>query len=181
MRRKATIESLNKFMQEVAAAAQSPGRVYFTGGATALLLGFRDQTIDIDIKLDPEPKGIFEAIARLKNSLDLNVELAAPDDFIPARPDWREKSRLISSIGRVEFFHYDFALQALSKLERGHAQDLEDVESLLRAQCVSPAELRQVMSQIQPFLIRYPAIDPQAFSAKVGKYLADYEARQHAT
>jgi hypothetical protein len=33
-------------MQELAAAARSPGNVYLTGGATALLLGFRDQTID---------------------------------------------------------------------------------------------------------------------------------------
>ena len=45
-------------MQELAAAARSPGNVYFTGGATALLLGFRDQTIDIDLKLDPERCGV---------------------------------------------------------------------------------------------------------------------------
>ena len=72
-------------MQELAKAAKSPGKVYFTGGATALLLGFREQTIDIDLKLDPEPKGAFEAIAVLKDQLNLNVELASPDDFIPAR------------------------------------------------------------------------------------------------
>src|SRR6267378_1959736 len=71
MRRKVNVERLRQFMDELAALAQSPGKVYFTGGATALLLGFREQTIDIDIKLDPEPKGVFEAIARLKNSLDL--------------------------------------------------------------------------------------------------------------
>src|SRR5216117_2050397 len=122
MRRRVTVEALHQFMQELAAAARSPGKVYFTGGATALLLGFREQTIDIDLKLDPEPAGAFEAIAALKNRLDLNVELASPEDFIPATADWRECSRLIASIGRLEFFHYDFALQALSKLERGHAQ-----------------------------------------------------------
>src|SRR5438552_17564365 len=126
MRKQVTIETLKQFMQQLAAAARSPGKVYFTGGATALLLGFREQTIDIDLKLDPEPEGAFEAIAVLKNSLDLNVELASPDDFIPPAPDWRERSRHIASIGRLEFFHYDFALQALAKLERGHAQDRED-------------------------------------------------------
>src|SRR5258706_11260398 len=115
MRRKVTAETLRQFMQELAAAARGPGNVYFTGGATALLLGFRDQTIDIDLKLDPEPKGVFEAIARLKNSLDVSVKLAFPDNFIPARQDWRERSRQIALIGQVEFFHYDFALQALSK------------------------------------------------------------------
>lgn len=41
-------------MRELAAAARSPGKVYLTGGATALLLGFREQTIDIDLKLDSQ-------------------------------------------------------------------------------------------------------------------------------
>src|SRR5437762_12764357 len=106
MRRKVTIATLKQFMQDLAAAAKSPGKVYFTGGATALLLGFREQTIDIDLKLDPEPEGTFEAIAVLKDRLNLNVELASPDDFIPAAADWRERSRHIASIGQVEFFHY---------------------------------------------------------------------------
>ena len=130
MRRKVTVVTLKAFMEELAARATSPGKVYFTGGATALFLGFRDQTIDIDLKLDPEPGGVFEAIALLKNKLDLNVKLASPDDFIPAPGDWREHSRYITSIGPLEFFHYDFALQVLLKLERGHATILRTSPSL---------------------------------------------------
>ena len=30
-----SVETLRQFMQELAAAARSPGKVYFTGGATA--------------------------------------------------------------------------------------------------------------------------------------------------
>lgn len=172
MRRKVTKATLSQFMQELAAAARSPGKVYFTGGATALLLGFREQTIDIDLKLDPEPAGAFEAIARLKNRLDLNVELASPDDFIPACEDWRERSRPIAAIGPVEFFHYDFSLQALAKLERGHAQDLEDVASFLRGGYVSPEELKVRFMRIEPGLVRYPAVDPQQFRKKVDEFLA---------
>jgi hypothetical protein len=171
MRRKVTKATLSQFMQELAAAARSPGRVYFTGGATALLLGFREQTIDIDLKLDPEPAGVFEAIAALKNRLDLNVELAAPDDFIPPASDWRERSRHIASIGPVEFFHYDFSLQALAKLERGHTQDLEDVASFLRGGYVSTEELRVRLAQIEPGLLRYPAVDPEQFRKRVEDFL----------
>jgi hypothetical protein len=50
MRRKVTVETLKQFMQELAAAARSPGKVYLTGRAIALLLGFREQTIDIDLE-----------------------------------------------------------------------------------------------------------------------------------
>ena len=158
-------------MNELAAAARSPGKVYFTGGATALLLGFREQTIDVDLKLDPEPQGAFEAIAVLKNRLNLNVELASPDDFIPRTSDWRERSRHIASIGLVDFFHYDFALQALSKLERGHARDLEDVRSLLRGGYVSVQELKNRFDKIESMLVRFPAIDAQQFQRKVEEFL----------
>jgi len=171
MRRKVTLETLTQFMKELAAAVRSPGQVFLTGGATALLLGFRQQTIDIDLKLDPEPSGAFEAIARLKNQLDLNVELASPADFIPPGPDWRERSRHIASIGPVQFFHYDLTLQALAKLERGHAHDLEDVASFLKGGFVSPGDLRQRFAQIEPDLVRYPAIDPQRFKQKLDRFL----------
>jgi hypothetical protein len=167
MRPKVSVGTLRTFMRELAAAARGPGSVYFTGGATALLLGFRDQTIDIDLKLDPEPAGAFEAIARLKNQLEVNVELAAPDDFIPRTSDWRERSRHIATIGPLQFFHYDLALQALAKIERGHAQDLEDVASLLRGGYVTAKELRQCFARIEPGLLRYPAIDPAQFGAKL--------------
>lgn len=177
MRRKVTIESLKQFMQELAAAARSPGNVYFTGGTTALLLNFRDQTIDIDLKLDPEPAGAFEAIAVLKNSLNLNVELASPEDFIPRAPDWRERSRHIASIGRVQFYHYDFSLQALAKLERGHAQDLQDVLRLVRGGYVGVEELKQRFAEIEPGLLRYPAIDPQQFRQKVADFLAKIQGQ----
>lgn len=157
-------------MQEFAAAAKTPGKVYFTGGATALLLGLREQTIDIDLKLDPEPGGAFEAIAVLKNRLNLNVDASA-DEFFPAAADWRERSRFITSISGVDFFHYDFALQALPKLERGHTQDLEDVANLVRGGCITKEEIKNRFQQIEPQLLRYPALDPQRFRTKVENFL----------
>jgi hypothetical protein len=176
MRQNVSVEMLKKFMEELAASARSPGNVYFTGGATALLLGFRDQTIDIDVKLDPEPEGAFEAIAVLKNRLNLNVELASPDDFIPRAADWRERSRHIASLGPLQFFHYDFSLQALAKLERGHAQDLEDVASLVRGGYVTVEELKSRFAQIEPGLLRYPAIDPRQFKNKLDEFVENFRA-----
>jgi hypothetical protein len=176
MRRKVTVATLQRFMQELARESKSPGKVYFTGGATALLLGFRDQTIDIDLKLDPEPGGAFEAIAALKDRLELNVELASPDDFIPRTDDWRERSRRIAEIGPVEYLHYDFTLQALAKIERGHAQDLEDVASLVRGGYVNAQELRACFARIEPQLLRYPALDPEQFRRKLKNFLAGFES-----
>jgi hypothetical protein len=166
-------------MREFAAAARSPGKVYFTGGATALLLGFRNQTIDNDLKMDPEPEGAFEAIALLKNRLDLNVE-ASLDDFIPPATDWRERSRHIAAFGPVQFFHYDWSLQALAKLEHGHVQDLEDVRLFVQKGFLTAKELERRFEEIGPRLLRYPAINAQEFKKKVAEFVRqadEYERR----
>jgi hypothetical protein len=158
-------------MEKLARSVKGPGKVYFTGGATALLLGFRDQTIDVDVKLDPEPPGAFEAIAVLKDDLDINVELASPSDFIPAPSDWRERSKLIKSIGAVDFYHFDFTLQALAKLERGHKQDMNDVKDFVVRGHTDAEHLRSTFAEIEPRLIRYPAINPVDFKKKVDDFI----------
>ncbi len=158
-------------MQRLSSEAKGPGKVYFTGGATALLFGIRDQTIDIDLKLDPEPPGAFEAIASLKNELDLNVEIASPDDFIPVPPDWQKRSILIEVIGKVSFYHFDLYAQALSKIERGHERDLADVKAMIEKKMVDPQEIQKQFAAIQSGIIRYPAIDAQAFAQKVHRFL----------
>src|SRR5437773_520654 len=106
MRRDVTAAKVQAFMEGLALKARSKGNVYFTGGATALMLGMREQTIDLDIKFDPEPEGVFEALNDLKNTLDLNVELASPVDFIPAHPDWQGRSLFIIRIGDLAFYHF---------------------------------------------------------------------------
>ncbi len=147
------------------------GRIYFAGGATALLFGWRAMTIDIDLKPDPEPAGLFEAIAFLKDELDLNIELASPDDFIPAIPGWRERSLFIARHGLVEFFHYDPYGQALSKLQRRHDRDLVDVHFLVEKGLVRVERLPEMFELIEPQLIRYPAVEPGAFRSAVMEFV----------
>jgi len=171
MRQAASRAKLEEFMRRLGRRARGPGTVYLTGGATALLLGFRDRTVDLDLKLDPEPAGAFEAIARLKEELDLNVELAAPDQFIPELPGWRERSRHILTEGSVEFRHYDFAAQALAKIERGYEQDLADAREFVRRGLVDPDVIVELFEAIRPGIIRYPALDAEAFARKVQRFV----------
>jgi hypothetical protein len=148
----------------------SPGRIYLTGGATALLHGWRPMTVDVDMKADPEPRGLFEAIAVLKDELAVNIELACPSDFIPELPGWRERCLFIASCGKLEFYHYDPYSQALSKIERGHPRDLKDVEAMFDAGLVLPELLIALFQQIEPLLIRYPALDHASFRAAVSAF-----------
>lgn len=158
---------LEEFMAALGRRVRGPGRIYLAGGATALLHGWRRMTIDVDLKPDPEPAGLFEALAVLKEELDINIELASPDQFIPALPGWRERSLFIARESWLEFFHYDPYGQALAKLQRRHARDLEDVECMRRDGLIGNARLRDLFFAIEADLIRYPAIDPGSFRAVV--------------
>jgi len=154
-------------MRELGRAARAEARVYLTGGATAVLCGWRESTIDIDVKLIPDSDELLREIPRLKAELDLNVELAAPSDFIPLPPGWEERSPSIRREGKVTFHHFDPVAQALSKVERGHAQDRIDVRAMIDSGLVDPVEARAQFSQIEPELYRFPAIDRDAFAAAV--------------
>ena len=164
-------EKINKFIEELAKNAKSPGKVYLCGGATVLLLGLREQTIDIDLKLDPEPRGVFEAFNTLKKSLQINVELASPDNFIPTTKDWKENSLFIKSINSVDFYHYDLTVQSLAKIERGHQRDLDDVCSLIKAGFVSVENLKETFSNIKPKIVRYPSLSIEEFEKKVIEFI----------
>ena len=159
-------------MSGLARAASAASNVYLTGGASAVLLGWRGTTVDVDLKLIPESDELLRAIPRLKEELQLNVELAAPDQFIPELPAWRERSVFICRKDPLSFFHYDFYAQALAKLERGHAQDLVDVASMRAAGLVEGARLRALFDAIQPQLYKFPAVDPASFERAVEEFIA---------
>ena len=173
MRRPVDAERVRRFMAALGAEAESEVRLYFTGGATAVLFGWRLSTIDLDIKLEPEADRVLRAVPRLKERLEVNVELASPADFIPELPGWRERSPSIGREGRISFFHYDLAAQALAKIERGHAQDVGDVREMLARGLVSRGQLRTHFAEIEAQLYRYPAIHPPSFKGAVERAAAE--------
>jgi hypothetical protein len=110
---------LRELARRLGRVATAPTRIYLTGGATAVLEG------------------------------------------------WRDRSPLVFREGNVEVHHFDFYSQALSKIERGFGQDLDDVARMLSSGLVEPERLRELYDTIEPQLYRYPAIDPTAFRRKV--------------
>ena len=159
MREKTTLARIHTLMHELGRAVKSRGRIYFTGGVSAVLHGWREMTLDVDLKADPEPLGFFEALPRLKDELDINIELASPDQFVPPLPGWEERSVFIADHGPLSFYHYDFYGQALAKIERLHPRDGLDVQSMIAGGLVKPARLLDLFREVEGLLIRYPAVD----------------------
>ena len=161
-------------MRSLGRATVEPTTVYLTGGATAVLHGFRDATVDVDIKIEPDRGDLLRAVPALKEELELNVELASPDLFIPVSEGWQGRSPLIDRVGTVEFRHFDLVAQVLAKVERGHEQDLRDVRDLIGGGHVDPAAVRAELGRIEPELYRFPAVDPATLRSAVEAVLSAY-------
>jgi len=169
MRQRVTSSVIETFMFRLARNASSPGRVFMVGGASAVLLGWRDSTIDVDLKFLPETDALLRSLPELKEILKINVEIASPDHFIPELPGWQDRSVFIKREGALDFFHYDFYAQALAKIERGHDIDLRDVDEMIGRGLVERSKLFELFSAIEDQLYRYPAVDGKSFRAAVDR------------
>lgn len=175
MRDLTTERTIREFMKLFGRAARQRCRVYFTGGATAVLSGWREATVDIDIRFYPELDELYRAIPEIKEKLSVNVELAAPSDFIPVVPGWQDRSQYVESENNVDFYNYDPYSQALAKIERGHEQDRRDVISMFDQGLVESKKLRELFREIEPFLYKYPAIEPKQFRKAVDETIEKWK------
>lgn len=176
MRSRADAERVESFMRLFGERARVDANVHLTGGATAVLIGWRESTIDVDLKIQPDDDRLLRLLPALKEELQLNLELASPADFIPSLPGWEERSLFVARHGSVNFYHYDLYAQALSKVERGHEQDRQDVTEMVRRGLVQPSVALEFFERIEPDLYRYPAIDPPTFRAKVETTFRDLDS-----
>jgi hypothetical protein len=167
MRRLADRDLIHRFMRRFGRDTSEDAQVYFTGGATAVLFGWRDSTVDVDVRIVPDRDSVLRVIPGMKEDLQINVELASPMDFIPVRDGWEARSPYIGREGRLSFHHFDLYAQALAKIERAHAQDLDDVREMLRRELIDPAKCLEYFGAIEPLLYRYPAVDARRFRARV--------------
>jgi hypothetical protein len=158
---------IDAFLNALAREAIADVNVFLVGGTCAVLIGWREATIDVDLAMRPESDAMLRAIPALKERLNINVELASPDQFIPVAPGWEDRSPFVSRIGRLTVRHYDFVAQALAKIERGHARDLADVEAMIARQLITGPEIRDQFARIESELYRFPAIDPPSFRQAV--------------
>jgi hypothetical protein len=173
MRGELTTGALRRLMKEI--ARRAPGgqsyRVFLVGGGTAVMAGWRGSTIDADLFADDE--AVFRDIQEIKERLQVNVELARPEDFVPPLAGSDARHLLIETIGRVSFYHYDPYAQLLSKVVRGFRKDMLDAESFVASGMVDPERFRSLVHDIpEAAYARYPAISQRAVLEAVDGFLA---------
>jgi hypothetical protein len=146
---------------------RAPHTLYLVGGSSAVLVGWRASTRDVDLRPEPDSDELLRLISDLKNLLDINIELASPLDFLPELDGWRARSPFVGTWGQLQVRHLDFRLQALSKLERGLEVDLDDVRTMLERELVTAAELHDGFEAMRAQLFRFPGVDAERFSRRL--------------
>jgi hypothetical protein len=172
VRRSLTREVLRDLFRELARSAPSRGsfRVYLVGGGTAVHAGFRPSTIDAD--LYSEDERVFRDVQRIKERLQVNIEFARPEDFVPALAGSADRHVFLETVGRVSFYHYDPYAQALSKVVRGFERDVRDARSFLASGMVDAARLRSLVQGIpERAYAKYPALSRTAVLEAVDEFL----------
>lgn len=172
MRPPVDAERVRALARELAAVSREATTLYLTGGATAVLEGWRPSTIDVDLRLEPDSDDLLRRIAEVKDQLDINVELVSPPDFVPELPDWRERSPFVFQEGNITVRHFDPYSQALAKVERGFEQDLLDVQAMLETGMVDAERALELFAEVESRLFRYPAINAGALRKKVRRAFA---------
>lgn len=169
-RKTITKELLQLFMTSVGRMMKKHATLYLTGGATAILYDFREGTIDIDIAGDMDE--LFSYLPKLKERLQVNIEMAKPTDFVPGLPDEKNRHIRIGTFGRVTFMHFDPYAQAFSKIVRGHQTDISDVKALTTTGLV---EIKKLCAMVKALpdssFARYPRLTRPAVEAAVESFM----------
>lgn len=172
VREEFTRDRLTPLMKELArtAPAGGPWRVYLVGGGTAVVLGWRRSSVDVDLCSDQSE--VFRDIQAIKERLDLNIEFARPEDFVPPLRGSAERHVFIDSTGTVSLYHYDPYAQALSKVVRGFERDLVDARHFVTSGLVEPSRLRTLVAEIPAAeYSRYPNLTRADLEAAVAEFL----------
>lgn len=174
MRREVTGAAVRALMEELARSAPAGEvfRVYIVGGGTAVLSGWRSATIDVDLHADRDD--VFRDIQAIKERLDLNIEFARPEHFVPPLAGSDRRHVLIDRLGNVEFFHYDPYAQLLSKIVRGFRKDVLDARRFLQSGMVEPGTFRNLVHQIpESAYAKYPSLSHDAVISAVDEFLSN--------
>jgi len=176
MRAELTAERLSALMRELARTAPrgKAYRVYLVGGGTAVCAGWRASSVDADLYAEEE--AVFRDIQGIKERLNINVEFARPEDFVPALRGSARRHVFIETVGRVSYFHYDPCAQVLSKVVRGFERDMDDARQFVRSRMVDPRALRDLVEGIpEAAYAKYPSLSRAAVVQAVEAFLRDLE------
>ena len=179
MRQELTRERLLEVVKALARAAprRRTYRLFLVGGGAAVYLGWRRASIDVDFFSEQDV--LFRHIQEIKERLNVNVELARPEDFVPPLAGSEDRHVFIDRVGPVALYHYDPYAQLLSKVVRGFQRDMDDARGFIRSGMVAAKTFRSLVRDIpDAAYAKYPRLSRRGVETAVDAFLSDIDRRE---
>lgn len=176
MREELTRERLLELVKALARAAprRRTYRLFLVGGGTAVYLGWRRASIDVDFF--SEHDALFVNIQEIKERLNVNVELARPEDFVPPLEASEDRHVFIDRVGPISLYHYDPYAQLLSKVVRGFQRDMDDAREFIKSGMVDGEKFRSLVRGIpDSAYAKYPRLSRRGVENAVDAFLSDMD------
>ncbi len=161
-------KAIESFLQQLGRTFRKQGRLYLVGGAALVHAGIRSGfTQDIDIQVgETNEDDLIITLQQLAKQMQINIKFASPSDFIPVPSQWEMNTRYVGRYGSIDVFYFDFYSIALSKIERGSANDINDVMLLVQQGIIELEELDNAYNEVLPRVGKRPynRLDPQKFA-----------------
>lgn len=140
-------------------------KITLLGGSALILLGNSRETIDIDfIGDDVNPSELHRHIIQIAKENKILLDVVPIEHFIPLPEDSEKRIISVGEFGNLSVFIADPYSIALSKIDRGLANDYTDIEFLLAKGHITLDMLTNIV---------------QSTIAKAGKYDLDPDFLKH--
>lgn len=117
---------------------------------------------------------MFRHIQEIKECLNINIEFARPEDFVPPLKGTADRHVLIDTVGAITFYHYDPYAQLLSKVVRGFQRDLDDAREFMDSGMVDPQAFRSLVGSIpDSAYAKYPSLSKAGVEKTVETFLME--------
>lgn len=173
MREELTRERLLELVKALARSAprRRTYRLFLVGGGSAVYLGWRRASIDVD--LFTEEDALFRNIQEIKERLNVNVERVRPEDFVPPLADSEDRHVFIDRVGTIALYHYDPYAQLLSKVVRGFQRDMADAREFIKSGMVDAHAFRTLVRGIpDSAYAKYPRLSRRGVESAVDAFLS---------
>ena len=158
------------FLQRLGQCYRHSGVLYLVGGSSLILVAAKESTFDIDVKFDVAPEhhaDFIRCLRQLSQEMELPVEQASPDEFLPLPRGYQDRRRFVGRYGALDVFHFDFYSVALGKLQRGNEKDYTDVVHMIQVGIIELDSLEKYFQEVLPQIEAYSLrTDPRDFQRK---------------
>ena len=144
-------QNILEFLRRLGSRYPKQATLHLLGGSALILLGSTRDTLDIDYVGNDIQKDDFQiAIEKTANELGLDTEAVPIERFIPLPEGNEQRSIRVGQFGNVDVYITDPYSIALSKLDRGHDADLEDLVFLIHHNHIHLEELERILADALP-------------------------------